>query len=88
VETVTLGVNQIPAHTHPPLANTSGSSNNPAGNTWAGWTGDQYSDQGPNTPMAPGALGAVGGSQPHDNMPPYLAMNFIISMFGIFPSQT
>ena len=88
VETVTLTTNQIPAHTHPPLASTSGSTNDPAGNAWAGWTGDQYSDQTPNTPMATGALGSAGGSQPHDNMPPNLAVNFIISLFGIFPSQT
>lgn len=87
-ETVTLTANQIPSHNHPALANTSGSTNNPAGNTWAGWTGDQYSDQGPNNPMAAGALQTVGGSQPHDNMPPYLTVNFIISLFGIYPSQT
>jgi len=34
------------------------------------------------------ALGAVGGSQPHENMAPYLCINFIISLFGVFPSQT
>jgi microcystin-dependent protein len=88
VETVTLTTNQIPAHSHVPQANTNGSANVPGGNTWAGWTGSQYSDQAPNALMASGALGSAGGSQPHDNMPPYLTINFIISMFGIFPSQT
>jgi microcystin-dependent protein len=38
--------------------------------------------------MAVGALGLAGGSQPHDNMVPFLAVNFILSLFGVFPSQT
>jgi len=87
-ESVTLTTNQIPAHSHVAAANSSGNSNVPTGNVWAGWTGSQYSDQGPNDVMANGALGSAGGSQPHDNLPPYLTVNFIISMFGIFPSQT
>jgi microcystin-dependent protein len=37
--------------------------------------------------MAPAAVGSTGGSQPHDNMPPFLVINFVISLFGIFPSQ-
>jgi len=39
----------------------------------------------PNQPMNAASIGLVGGSQPHDNMHPYLAMNYIISLFGIFP---
>ena len=38
--------------------------------------------------MDPAALGSAGGSQPHDNMIPFLVINFILSLFGIFPSQT
>jgi len=38
--------------------------------------------------MNPATVGSVGGSQPHDNLMPYLAINFIISLFGIFPSQS
>jgi microcystin-dependent protein len=38
--------------------------------------------------MDPAAIGSAGGSQPHDNMVPFLAVNFILSLFGIFPSQT
>jgi microcystin-dependent protein len=38
--------------------------------------------------MDPAAIGQTGGSQPHDNMVPFLAVNFILSLFGIFPSQT
>jgi microcystin-dependent protein len=88
-ETVTLTVNQIPVHSHAPLAAaTGGTSDSPAGNVWANWTGSQYSDQGTTGQMNSGALGLAGGSQPHDNMMPFLTINFIISLFGIFPSQT
>jgi microcystin-dependent protein len=87
-ETATLTVGQIPAHIHVPGASpTAGTTHAAAGNTWANWTGSQYSDQPPNAPMDAGALSAAGGSQPHDNMAPFLSINFIISMFGIFPSQ-
>jgi microcystin-dependent protein len=85
-EQVNLTTSQIPAHTHPPAVNTSGSTSVPANNVWAGWTGSQFSDVAPNAQMA-NALGLEGGSQPHDNMLPFLTINFIISLFGIFPSQ-
>jgi microcystin-dependent protein len=91
VETVTLTVNQIPAHQHPPgVSSGSGSSNTPANSVSATWAGSQYSDQGitPNAFMNLSAMAPAGGSQPHDNMLPYLAINFIISLFGVFPSQT
>ena len=90
-ETVTLTVSQLPSHTHAPLAASGGSgipANSPAGNVWSGWTGNQFSTQAPTAPMSPAAVAADGGSQPHDNMVPFLAINFIISLFGIFPSQT
>ncbi len=89
VETVTLTVSQIPTHTHPAQASSAaGSSHNPTGNIWANWTGSQYSDQGTNAAMSAASVSSAGGSQPHDNMPPFLVINFIISLFGIFPSQT
>ena len=89
VETVTLSVSQIPAHTHAAQASSGGgTSNNPAGNFWANWTGSQYSDQGTNSAMNAGATGAGGGSQPHDNLMPYLAVNFIIALYGVYPSQS
>jgi microcystin-dependent protein len=92
VETVTLTVNQIPNHTHPPLAATGGGGanpvNSPSNNYWSGWTGGQFTTQAPATGMSSLAAGPAGGSQPHDNMVPFLAINFIISLFGIFPSQT
>ncbi len=92
-ETVTLTVNQIPAHQHVALANTAaGSSSSPAGNVWASSSNTAISQfaAGSSTPanMRPAMLGAAGGSQPHDNMPPFTCVSFIISLFGIFPSPT
>jgi microcystin-dependent protein len=91
VETVTLTVSQIPAHTHPLVAATAnGTSPNPGGNflgqTIA--TIQPYTVEQTTLNMNPGAIPPVGGSQPHDNYQPYLCIDFIISLFGIFPSQT
>ena len=90
-ETVTLGVNQMPSHTHVPLALTDpGNATDPAGRVWAqppsglAYTTSVVSLQS----MASTAAAAVGGNQPHENMMPFLCINFIISLFGIFPSQT
>jgi microcystin-dependent protein len=90
VETVTLSVAQIPSHTHPMLA-----SSNTATQTTPQTTVlatptviDLYRVGLANSPMAPQAVSAVGGSQPHNNLQPYLCINYIISLFGIFPSQT
>jgi microcystin-dependent protein len=47
-----------------------------------------YNSNAPNNGMHAGTVGNAGGSQPHDNMQPFLVVNFILSLFGIFPSQT
>ncbi len=88
-ENVTLTINQIPAHTHVAQANANaGTLASPAGNVWAGANDSPFAPPASaNTTLAPGALGNAGGSQPHDNMVPFLAVNFIISLAGIFPSQ-
>ena len=92
VETVTLTTSQIPAHSHvPQCSGNAGSDQSPLNNVWAVSGSNIYSDPTngpPNVGMDPGALGNSGGSQPHDNMVPFLCINFIISLFGIFPSQT
>ena len=88
-ELVTLTVNQIPAHTHVPQADSgNGTQTSPAGNVWANSPNFPYSSNAPNAAMAPQAISLDGGSQPHDNMIPFLAVNFILSLFGVFPSQT
>ncbi len=89
-ETVTLTTNQIPAHSHVPQAfSTAGNQNSPANGVWAfSSSGSLYGDTAPGSAFAAAAIGSSGGSQPHDNMIPFLAVNFILSLFGIFPSQT
>lgn len=89
-EEITLTVNQIPAHSHPLLASTGpGNVNAPAGNM----TGESaavkiYISEAPTANLNPAAVNSVGGSQPHTNFQPYLCINFIVSLFGIFPSPT
>lgn len=90
-EEITLTTSQIPAHSHVPLATLAGgTSTSPVGNHWAVATSGFYSDAVPNAgaPLAADAISFIGGSQPHTNMQPYLCVNFIISLFGIFPSPT
>ena len=89
LETVSLTAAQLPVHTHVPAANstTTTPSNTPQGNVWANWSVTQYSASAPSLPLAPAAIGNAGSSAPHDNMIPYLPINFIISLTGIYPSQ-
>src|SRR5437016_2584474 len=89
-ESVTLTTSQIPAHSHVPQASgNAGTASTPANTVWAAnATLTQYSNAAPSANMDPAALGSAGGSQPHDNMIPFLVINFILSLFGVFPSQT
>jgi len=89
-ETVTLTTSQIPAHSHVPQANSNpGDKPTPASNVWAATSGlSPYESSAPSVSMNAAACGVSGGSQPHDNMIPFLVINFILSLFGIFPSQT
>ncbi|HZU31818.1 MAG TPA: tail fiber protein [Candidatus Angelobacter sp.] len=91
-ESVTLTLNQIPAHSHVPMANSAaGTQKSPANGLWASSNpslNNYAANVAPTVAMAANALGSSGGSQPHDNMVPFLAVNFILSLFGIFPSQS
>lgn len=88
-EEITLTVNQIPAHTHPLLGtNNIASGPNPQGTVFARSTADVYTNQVTAVNMNPTTVSPTGGSQPHTNFQPYLCVNFIISLFGIFPSPT
>jgi microcystin-dependent protein len=91
-ETTTLTVNQIPPHNHsilasPSVGNSTGISNSTiaAGTIGRVYTDDNIPDNLDN--LNAGTIANTGGSQPHDNLMPYLCINFIISLFGIFPSQ-
>src|SRR6185437_6703685 len=90
VEEVTLTVSQIPAHSHAFLATSSfGTQSSPSGKVLAQTQAIQvYASSAPASAMAPGTTGNTGGRQPHNNFQPYLCVDFIISLFGIFPSQT
>ncbi|HKU77967.1 MAG TPA: tail fiber protein [Pyrinomonadaceae bacterium] len=91
---VTVNLQQMPTHTHFLTANMAviGANMNatqgaPGGNNWAN-TGKTIWNTGQgNAVMNPQAVGNVGGSQPHNNMQPYLVLNFCIALQGIFPSQ-
>ncbi|MGB8648896.1 MAG: tail fiber protein [Anaerolineae bacterium] len=88
-EQVTLTTNQIPTHNHVPTANSgAGTQASPSGNVWAASSNLPYSPNAPTAAMAPQAVQNSGGSQPHDNMVPFLCVNFIISLFGIYPTPT
>jgi microcystin-dependent protein len=89
-EEVTLTVQQIPAHSHAALGaavtadQTSANNALPANSV----TITPYLNTAPDAAFNPGAIAPVGGSQPHVNFQPYLCVNFIISLFGVFPQQT
>jgi microcystin-dependent protein len=91
-EEITLTVQQIPIHSHPMLASTNAATTaDPTTNilsTAPLATTFPYGTDNPLTPLAPNAVSTVGGSQPHTNLQPYLTINFIISLFGIFPSPS
>jgi microcystin-dependent protein len=90
VEQVTLTVQQTPSHTHTLLAaNTTANSPNPADHILASSTAIKpYINDVANVPLTNNQITPAGGSQPHENMMPFLCINYIISIFGIFPSQT
>src|SRR6476469_5589189 len=90
VEEVTLTVNQISGHTHPFLATGNpGGTTNPNPNLTANSPNVKVDIQDvTDVNMSVQAVSSVGGSQPHTNFQPYLCVDFIISLFGIFPSQT
>jgi microcystin-dependent protein len=90
VEEVTLTVSQIPQHVHPLLASGDvGNQGSPELNLVSNSQGAvPYREDDPTLNMHAAAIAPTGGSQPHTNFQPYLCVNFIISLFGIFPSQT
>lgn len=83
----TLIISEMPAHTHAPAASSAiPNQGSPAGNVWAANSASYAAN--PDAAMKTGSVLNTGGSQPHNNMPPYLVLNFVIAIIGIFPSQT
>ncbi|WP_017328065.1 phage tail protein [Synechococcus sp. PCC 7336] len=88
-ETVTLTVNQLPSHTHNIIAtDNQGTERNPTGNIVARSGGDIYRQATPDGAMASSIVTNVGGSRSHTNLMPTLCINFIIALFGIYPSRS
>jgi microcystin-dependent protein len=89
-EQITLTVNQIPAHSHALLASTTTAQQTQGtGQVLANSaTALMYIEDTPTVALNPNSVTSAGGSQPHTNFQPYLCINFIISLFGVFPSQT
>jgi microcystin-dependent protein len=85
--THTLNISEIPAHNHVPAgSSTVGSLTSASGNLWGASNANPFGASSTNA-MNPACVLPVGGSQPHENMSPYLVLNFIIALQGIFPSQ-
>ena len=88
-EEITLTVSQMPAHSHPLLAtDAAASTTDPTNHLTAKPDKNLYRPGPAAVPMAAQAVGSTGGSQPHNNFQPYLCVDFIISLFGIFPTPT
>jgi microcystin-dependent protein len=86
-ETVSLTGNQVPLHAHVAAGNATAAATTPVGNFWGGTSPVSGYGTTADSNLNGGSLAAVGGSQPHENRMPFLAVNFIISLFGIFPSR-
>jgi microcystin-dependent protein len=83
----TLSIPEMPAHSHVPVgSSTVGSLTSASGNVWGSASANPYSASS-NASMNPAAIVVQGGSQPHQNTSPYLVLNFVIALQGIFPSQ-
>jgi microcystin-dependent protein len=89
-ETVTLTTAQLPVHTHALTASTGiGSAHVPAGKVLAQSPSlALYGESAPSVTTAPESTTASGGGQAHDNMQPYLCINFILSLYGVYPSPS
>lgn len=84
----TLTISEMPAHNHLVNAsNTAGNVNNPSGNLLAANASPIYQPPGSNVAMAQENISFVAGSQPHENRSPFLVLNYIIALVGIFPSR-
>lgn len=87
-ETITLTAGQMPAHTHVVGAQAAaGTTTHPEGAVWAQASVSAFAAANANQPMNAQAVLAAGGNQPHENMMPFICVNFIIATEGMYPSQ-
>ena len=85
--THTLIVSEMPAHTHVPVGAPTATLVDPTGVLCGKGTSQNFYATTPNTPLNPLSVGPAGGSQPHNNLQPYLVINFCIALVGVFPSR-
>ncbi len=87
-ENHTLQLNELPAHNHPVSASTNAATaSDPTNALWANGGKSNFAAAS-NTGMNTASILATGGSQPHNNLSPYLTLNFCMALSGIFPSQS
>jgi microcystin-dependent protein len=87
-QAVTLNVSQIPQHTHVTVASSAQATlSGASGNLWCAHSTDNPYSTTAGSAMAPSTISLIGGNQAHDNMSPYLVLNFIVALQGIFPTQ-
>jgi microcystin-dependent protein len=84
---VTVNIQQLPTHLHPLQAINANANVNTGSGGFLAQTNNLYHNPTNLTPLSPSSVSSVGGSQPHNNMMPYLVLNFIIALQGIFPSR-
>ena len=89
VESVTVGINQYPSHNHSLMGSTNTTGSNSATNNVVNNGLTAYTTDVPASAMLSQMVGASGGgNQPHENLQPFLAMNWIIALYGVYPSQS
>lgn len=87
-ETVTLTLDQTPAHSHVPMAQTgTGALSSPNNAVWAASSLNQFTASAPNAEMNTAAVRTAGSSQPHENIMPFQVLSFIIATEGLYPTQ-
>lgn len=87
---VTISSSQLAGHTHPANCNNNvGTAYDPAGQVWSQDAGgnQEYGGGAPAGQMSPNAILPAGGGQPHNNLQPYLTLNYCIALQGIFPAR-
>jgi microcystin-dependent protein len=84
---VTINIQQLPTHIHGLQALNANAATNEGANGFLAQTSNLYHSPTNLTTLHPSSVSSVGGSQPHNNMMPYLVLNFIIALQGIFPSR-
>jgi len=86
-ESHTVNISEMPAHSHAAAASSlAANATSVAGNTWGAVGVNPYHPT-PNTTLNAAAVSSIGGSQPHENRSPFLVLNFVVALVGLFPSQ-